>query len=364
MPLREKTTFVSSFGDNIYYTWQKVIELTEHKTVILNQNGLKNNIENNDRTVIRTFHLLQRPFSFISGIYHLATSKVIFIDNYFGFLSATNFRDQVRCIQLWHANGAVKKFGLEDPSIQFRSENAYKRFKKVYQRFHYVAVGSEKMEGIFKEAFDVNDESFIRTGIPRTDIFYDRKTKNSSTQQVKDYFNLPDDKKIILYAPTFRDSQLKQHSIKLNINQLYQELKDDYILLLRLHPAILKKYNNNYPDFIIDVSDYPEINHLLFVSDYLITDYSSIPFEYSLLNKPMIFYPYDLEEYRKTRGFWEDYETSMPGPIATTTSELIDIILKHQFDMGVIKQFSNEWNQFNHGNSSTKLIKRIYNEKS
>ncbi|WP_170158489.1 CDP-glycerol glycerophosphotransferase family protein [Aquisalibacillus elongatus] len=359
-PIRKKTTFVSSFGDNIYYSWEQVVQLTDHEAIILNTNGTHYDFGHQNRTKILNFHLLQNPISFIRGIYHLATSKFVFIDNYYGFLSATSFRDSVKCIQLWHANGAVKKFGLEDPSIRFRSRRAYDRFLKVYNRFHYIVVGSKKMEDIYKEAFAANDQQFLRTGIPRTDLFFNQELHQEVKESIKLNYNIPNDKKVILYAPTFRDTQLKQHSIKLNINKVYQELKDDYVLLLRLHPAILKKYNNNYPEFIIDVSDYPELNHLLFVCDYLITDYSSIPFEFSLLEKPMIFYPYDLEEYAKTRGFWARYEELVPGPIAKQTDELIDIIKNHEFNMDDVKRFSNEWNEFNDGQASEKLVNEVY----
>src|SRR5699024_1500932 len=93
------------------------------------------------------------PISWIRSIYHLATARVIFIDNYFGFLAATSFKENVTCVQLWHAAGAIKQFGLKDPSNQYRSKRANQRFKKVYKQFHQIVVGSEKMADIMKESF-------------------------------------------------------------------------------------------------------------------------------------------------------------------------------------------------------------------
>src|SRR5699024_9379731 len=93
------------------------------------------------------------PVHWIWSIYHLATSRIVFVDNYYGFLAATEFKPHVKCIQLWHAAGAMKQFGLKDLSIENRPKKAYKRFHKVYQRFDHVVVGSEHMANIFREGF-------------------------------------------------------------------------------------------------------------------------------------------------------------------------------------------------------------------
>lgn len=362
-PTKKKTVLVSSFGDNIYFVWKEVLEKTDDDVVILKIPGSKGNFIPNPRTKVIHFDMMRMPLSFILGVYHLATSRFIFIDNYFGFLSATPFKKGVTCVQLWHANGAIKQFGLKDPSIQFRTERAYKRFRKVYSRFHRIVVGSDEMAEIFKQAFHVEDNIILKTGIPRTDIFFNNEQINKLKDKLFNKYPMIKKKKVILYTPTFRDQQLRRHSIKLNIKKLYEELKDDYVFMLRLHPAIMKKYENNYPDFIVDVSDYPDANHLLFVTDILISDYSSIPFEYALLEKPMIFYPYDLDEYKVSRGFWKNYEEMVPGPIAKNTDELINLIKEEQVDLSHIKEFSKKWNKYNDGFASERLINYLYKDK-
>ncbi|PKR77779.1 CDP-glycerol--glycerophosphate glycerophosphotransferase [Halalkalibacillus sediminis] len=363
-PQRKKTVFISSFGDNVFFVWEKVLRETDHETVILQLPGTKGEFEEDRRTSVIKFDFAKNFRGFIKGVYHLATCKVVFIDNYYGLLAATPFKENVKCIQLWHANGAIKRFGLKDPSIRFRSEKAYKRFRSVYKRFDYITVGSDRMEDIFREAFYVEKEVMLKTGIPRTDIFYDEPLKEKISEELNEKYPMISGNKVILYAPTFRDQQLKKHSIKLDIKKIYQELKEDHVLLIRLHPAILKGYNNNYPDFIIDVSEYPDANHLLFITDYLITDYSSIPFEFSLLEKPMIFYPYDLDEYKQSRGFWEDYDLLVPGPIADNTDDIIRLIKENDFDLEELRHFSDKWNQYNDGHASQKLISEIYKKGS
>ncbi|WP_235872237.1 CDP-glycerol glycerophosphotransferase family protein [Siminovitchia acidinfaciens] len=296
----------------------------------------------------------------IRSIYHLATSDVIFIDNYFGFLASIQFKPNVKCIQLWHAAGAIKQFGLKDPSIENRSQKALQRFEKVYSRFDYVIVGGEKMANIFLESFRIREENLLRTGIPRTDFFFDETAMQEAADALIKEFPLIQQKKVILYAPTYRENEFNVSSLPLDIDQMHQQFKDEYILLLRLHPAVRLDFSNHYPDFVFDVSNHPDINQLLIVTDILISDYSSIPFEFSLLQRPMAFFAYDLEEYEKSRGFWEPYEQLVPGPVVFNTKDLIEAIQKYDFDFNQIVNFANEWNEFSTGTSSTRLIQAIY----
>ncbi|WP_188633435.1 CDP-glycerol glycerophosphotransferase family protein [Lentibacillus kapialis] len=298
----------------------------------------------------------------IRSVYHLATCEKVFVDNYFGFLAATAFKSNVQCIQLWHAAGAIKQFGLKDPVIQGRTLRAYQRFKKVYRQFDKVVVGSERMSSIFRESFNLSDNRILRTGIPRTDFFFDEVAKKNVQKTLVEEYPVINEKKVILYAPTYRDGSLNSAELELNINKMYQELKDKYVLFLRLHPAVNGEFQNKYPGFVVNVSSYHNMNHLLIVTDLLITDYSSIPFEFSLLDKPMAFFAYDLDQYTLDKGFWKAYEDLVPGPIAKNTPDLIDIIENETYDMDRIRSFAFRWNEYSQGRSSEQLIKAIYTE--
>lgn len=360
-PQKEKTIFVASFGDNIFYVLQEVEKQTNDQIVILRTSQCKFNfnIDSHHKVLdFETYNLID----WLRSIYHLATSKKVFVDNYYGFLAVTDFKSNVSCIQLWHAAGAIKQFGLKDPSNRFRSERAIDRFQKVYSRFNYVVAGSEKMANIFRESFGISNSQIIRSGIPRTDLFFNQEHLKQIEKSLKAEYPIIKNKKVILYAPTFRDGKLNDSTIKLNIESMYRELKEDYVLFLRLHPAMNVEFDNKYPNFIVDVSNYVDINELLVVSDLLITDYSSIPFEFSLLNKPMLFYAYDLEEYNQLKGFWEDYEQMVPGPITRTTDELIHSIKNGEFDLNTISSFAHQWNQYSVGYSSRRLVEALYTE--
>lgn len=281
-------------------------------------------------------------------------------DTYFGFLAVTDFKDEVDCVQLWHAAGALKKFGLMDPSINSRTKNARDRFRKVYSRFTHVVVGSEKMTSIFKKSFGISDDKIVRSGIPRTDFFYQLPMLGESEQELTAQFPIIKQKKVILYAPTFRDGDLINPKIHLDLARMYQELGQEYVLFLRLHPAVKLDTANLFPNFVYDVSYYKNINPLLTISDILITDYSSIPFEYSLLNKPMIFYTYDLDEYMQTRGVEDSYIAELPGPIVKNTNSLIKTIKFHQYDMNKVNAFSRTWNTYSKGTASNQLVSILY----
>lgn len=359
LPQKRKTVGVASFGDNIHFITRSIHALSDESIIILKDPACSYPFDTSFSRVIP--FTATHPISFLKSIYHLATATTILVDNYYGFLAVTNFKEDTTCVQVWHAAGAVKQFGLNDPSIKNRSEKAKARFQKVYDRFHYTIVGSEKMAAVFRNSFHVSNASILRTGIPRTDLFYDPVEKQKVIQHVKTSFPTTKNKKVILYTPTFRDGQLTNYQLALDIKKMYQAFSEDYVLFIKVHPAVSYVLNDEYADFVYDVSDYYDTNHLLLFADLLITDYSSIPFEYALLNKPIIFFAYDIEQYSKERGLVADYHKQMPGPIVSTTEAIIQTIKMDTFDMHRIQTFASQWNEYSTGQSSLNVAKIITN---
>ncbi|MEN2767349.1 CDP-glycerol glycerophosphotransferase family protein [Ornithinibacillus xuwenensis] len=342
------------------YTLKELEKQTDDQVVVLKNSQCKANFHADGRIILdfESTNIIH----WFRAIYHLATSHKIIVDNYYGFLAVTNFKENVLCVQLWHAAGAIKQFALTDPSVEFRSPRAYKRFVDVYHRFNYVVVGSEKMASIFRKSFDLSSEHILRTGIPRTDFFFNKQEMKAAEESLREDFPVINKKKVILYAPTFRDDQLNVAELELDIKRMYKSLSRDYVLFLRLHPAINAEFKNDFPGFIYNVSSYPNINHLLVITDILISDYSSIPFEFSLLEKPMIFYAYDIDAYHESRGFWENYEEMVPGPVVKTTEEIIEVVKQNQFNLQEVSVFANQWNQYSKGYASERLIQALYTD--
>lgn len=289
--------------------------------------------------------------------FHLMTSGKIIVDNYIGWFAKVKLNKKSECIQVWHANGAIKKFGLADQSINHRGKKANNRFLKVYNTFDKVVVGSDEMSTIFQMAFGLRPHQILKLGIPRTDLFFDKKRIDKIKIDMAKKIN-SQNKKIILYTPTFRDEEIVNFKLKLELDKMYKHLSKDYYLILKLHPSIKNTFDieKKYRNFVKDLSDYKQLNHLLLITDILISDYSSVPFEFSLLNKPMIFFSYDLNEYMKNRGLWYNYEDLVPGPIVKNTDELIYCIKSQSFEVRKVKAFSDNWNKYNDGQSSARFV--------
>lgn len=357
-PLQDKWTFMVTFDENTLYIYEEIKRQQLSKEIIFLYNGKQK--ERFDRlTGVPSFQLESFKFrDFFYSLYHLATSRKIIMDNYFGLLAVTKFKNEVECIQIWHAAGAIKTFGFEDLSVQSRTPRAFRRFQSVYNQFHRIVVGSDIMADRFLKAFHLPEKVILRTGIPRTDLFYNQNAKETAIKKLREKNPIIEDKKVILYAPTYRDQELEAFHLELDIKKLQQVLRDTHVLFLRLHPAVKGTLNLDAydPGFVFDYTGIHDTNELLFITDLLITDYSSIPYEFSILEKPMIFYAYDEKAYLGERGLWEPYSQMVPGPIARTTDEILQAIEQENDYLGQIQRFSEAWNKYSKGHSSENLV--------
>lgn len=186
---------------------------------------------------------------------------------------------------------------------------------------------------IYKRAFRVREEAMISTGLPRNDVLYN--TTPREVEDIKKRLNLPLNKKIILYAPTWRDStdNGKTCAIKPPVDARKWEaaFKDDYIVLFRMHAYTNKLLNMEFNDTLRDYSAYPNVNDLFKVADILISDYSASMADYSILERPVLSFAYDYDEYKKERGLYVDYEKEMPSGILRTEDDVIEYILNMDY---------------------------------
>jgi len=212
---------------------------------------------------------------------------------------------------------------------------------------------------IYKRDLNVLENNLILSGLPRNDELY-----HITDEQIASYkrlLNIPKNKKVILYAPTWRDStdNGKSYLIKPPIDLVYwqEELHDEYIILLRTHVYTNKLIGIKFNDFVLDFSDYPNINHLLVVSDILISDYSAIIFDYSILERPIICFGYDYDEYAKKRGFYIDLEKELPSGVLRSQKEVVEKIktLDYQAECQKIAQFKKKYLEAG-GNATEKCV--------
>lgn len=301
--------------------------------------------------------------------YAIGTFEYILLDDYSEATAFVKPRKKQKIVQLWHGSGAFKKFA-HSRTVKNGNIN---HIHPGYKWYTNSIDSSEHINECYAEAFSIPVERVIPTGVPRTDIFFDNvyiKAKQN------DFFNKHPElayKKIILFVPTYRGAKVEDADYdfdKLDLDKLYNELSDEYVLIIKWHPAL---YNNieygkskgldieKYKDFVYDMSDNREVNDLLFVTDILITDYSSIIFDYALLNKPIVYFMYDLAEYENDRGFYFPLEEYIYGPIAKTSEELIECIKSNDMCIDKRKVFTEKFINKNDGHATERVIETIFN---
>lgn len=204
-----------------------------------------------------------------------------------------------------------------------------------FSSMDYFCYASNYEKDIFRQAFRVREKAFIPTGLPRNDVLY--HVSEEQIVSIKKRLGLPLDKMIILYAPTWRDSNDGggSYAIKppVTASKWVEALGDDYMLLFRMHAYSNKVMGIEFNETLRDFSSYPNINDLFMISDILISDYSASMADYSILERPVVCFAYDYEDYRKERGLYMDYEKEMPSGILRTEDEVLNYILGMDYKM-------------------------------
>lgn len=302
---------------------------------------------------------------YVRMAYHFATSRHILIDDFYPIIYPLKIRKNADLVQLWHAVGAFKTFGYSRIGLPGGPSPTSKNHKN----YTKVIVSSDHIRKHYAEGFGVDIENVISTGIPRTDFFFDELKKEEVRSRLYEEFPFLRGKKVILFAPTFRGNgqQSAHYPFEvLNYDQLYQELSDEYIFLFKIHPFVKNQINipYQYSEFFYDFSDFREINELLLIADVLVTDYSSVCFEFALLQKPMIFFSYDVDEYIRTRDFYYEYFSFIPGPLAKTCNELVSIVKNNQYEFEKLDSFVQYFFDDLDGLSSKRVVDAILLEQS
>ncbi|TCN26707.1 CDP-glycerol glycerophosphotransferase family protein [Mesobacillus foraminis] len=299
-------------------------------------------------------------FEIIRLAYYAATSKATLLEENYPMVSPLKIRKNTDLIQLWHGAGAFKKFGYS----RLGQPGGPKINSKDHRNYTKAVVSSKNVVPQYAEGFDILEESILPLGIPRTDIFFDEAYKNEKRKELYDQYPFLKGKKVILFAPTFRGRGRKEAHYpieNLDFEKLYETFKDEYVFLFKLHFIVLNKViiPHKYAGFFYDFTDYREVNDLLLITDLLITDYSSICFEYSLLDKPMLFFAYDVEEYISKRGFYYEYQSFIPGHLVKDSNQLIEKIQNKDFAQQKVKPFRDYFFDYQDGKASERVVNQL-----
>ena len=300
----------------------------------------------------------------------MCKADILLMDNAFMPMSFFKVRRETKVLQLWHGTGSIKKFGQDSNKGRIKELE-----KRLNSNIDYLFVNSDLLTDEYAGAFGVDKAKVYSTGLPRTDwllkLINDDKL-DEKLNTIKDKISRKKNisikgKKIILYAPTFRDDEVDNPKLHINIEKLMKNLPDNIILFLRLHPFVSSAFNEK--DLLpnsFNVSDYKDLNELMVVSDGLITDYSSLIFDYCVLNKPMYFFADDIVEFGLNgRGFYLDYNKELPGIIPDSEEDLARIIIKDLSDKNseafkpVRDEFIKKYYKWLDGNSAKRVYETI-----
>ena len=323
-------TLSSKYQVIVYYTDIKVVNSEQLKKLGVESRSLKSII------------------GLVKAISDVTRSQIVFCDNYFAFLGSIKKKNTTKIYQIWHATGAIKKFGLEDKQFSQRSKADQKRFVQVYDSFDYFIVASQNMSEVFINSYGAKREQMLYLGFPRTDELF-----NSTTEKVKN------NKKIILYSPTYREGQTMLPP--LDVEKMREKLSAEYHLVIKLHPHVQHLAENKMNDDFVTWQTSKKTDDWLKETDVLITDYSSVAFDFSLVypSHKLIFYWYDERAYDETTGIQTNMKKTLVDDICYSEDEIIALIKNE--DKKELTDFNQAWNTYNDGKVSENIINYLQN---
>jgi CDP-glycerol glycerophosphotransferase len=271
-------------------------------------------------------------------------------------------------LETWHGT-PLKKLVFDMDDITSASPKYKQQVYKQSRAWDYLIAPNAFCSETFRRCF-MFDNKLLEIGYPRNDIMHS-KDKDTIAAKVRSRLGIGQNKKTILYAPTWRDDEFYgkgqyKFELQLDLNRMRERLGDEYAVLLRTHYFIADSLDvSAFGGFAYNVSKYDDISELYLISDILITDYSSVFFDYANLRRPMLFYTYDLEKYRDVlRGFYLDIEKEVPGPLLFTTDEVIDAVLRID---EVSRDYKQRYEEFYHrfcewedGHAAEKVVKSVF----
>lgn len=299
----------------------------------------------------------------------MATAQFVFITEGTDRLSGLKIRPETVFSQVWHGCGAFKKFGLACADGIFGASEEYMKKHPFYSGYTNVFVSSRNVVSAYEQAMGYPHDSGVvkPLGVSRTDVFFDSSFVESAVSRLLSVIPQAKDKKIILYAPTFRGHTASAVAPDfLDLKAAADALSEKYILLIKHHPHV--RNAPAIPDeccaFAFDVTQALDIDTLLCVSDICVSDYSSLIFEFALFERPMIFLAPDKDDYIDWRGFFYDYSDFTPGDVVNTTGELIDCVkrLETSFDKTKVMAFKEKFMSACDGHSTERILECVMSE--
>ncbi|HEX7173332.1 MAG TPA: CDP-glycerol glycerophosphotransferase family protein [Candidatus Limnocylindria bacterium] len=290
----------------------------------------------------------------VRGVYYLQTSGLVVVDNAYFPVHVVRHRDVTTVVQVWHAAGALKRFGLDAPVLRRPSERRF-----LHRNYDYVVVGGEAARGPYASALRTPVPRVLALGSPRTDFFFDASAMAAARERVLRAHPVLRNRRVVLYAPTFRGAgEAKRPPAGFDAERLRELLPSDHALVLKTHPNLDPAATPTAGfDAVIDHT--AEINEVFTVTDVLVTDYSSSIFEWALLRRPLVLLVGDLERYERDPGMYLDYRAGMIGTQVRDTDGVAAAIVGDVFDLAAYDAFVERHLAVSDGSASARFVERF-----
>lgn len=353
---------VSPPGNRILFTAQQRTQLEGNLLCV--RDRLKS--RNLDRYIDTKYWYDIKPQSFFARMKNnfrlarlIAISDIVLLDDYCSLLDSIDPDPTTVIAQLWHAGYGFKAVGFS----RFGRYGS-PQLDSGHRKYTYAICGAASLQPVYAEVFGIEQKAVLATGLPRIDQFLDPDSTTSTIKNFRDSYPQFINKKIILFAPTFRGrghGDAHYDYSRIDFASLYDWCGANAVVLIRMHPFIKDSppIPEEYRSRLVDFADYPSTNDLLHVVDILITDYSSIVYEFSLLNRPMLFFAYDEIEYQATRGFHCNYRKLAPGKICNTFSQLLEALTFEDYEFSKVAQYRDRYIDYKDTGSTDRVINQI-----
>lgn len=300
----------------------------------------------------------------------ISDAKYVFLNESTNVLSFLKLRKETVVTQLWHACGAFKKFGMSTADLLFGDDRKTLEKYPYHKNYTYATVSSPEVVWAYEEAMGYEDKKgvVVPVGVSRTDYFFKDEVKENAFEMLYKLFPEAKGKKVILYAPTFRGRVANAKTPNLlDVEMFRKNFEDEYVLVFKHHPFVKDRpsIQEECVKFARDLTEEMSIEQLLIVSDICISDYSSLIFEYSLFERPMIFFAYDLDEYYDWRGFYYDFKNFVPGPIYSDNESMIKYItdVAQRFDRKQVVEFRDKFMSACDGHATDRIMELVFQDK-
>lgn len=332
LPVKRKVSFISRQADSPSLDFQMLNreiqrQHPDYETVFLCRSlggGLPAKLR-------YCFHMLRQ-------MYHLATSQIVILDSYCIAASVLHHKKSLLIIQIWHSIGTMKKFGYSILDMPEGSSSKLAHVMNMHANYDYILAASDAYKSHLAEGFGYPLSQIVTLPLPRVEALESPAYREDAHRRIYARYPKLREKKTIVYVPTFRKGENE------SFRQAAAALADAvdytrYNLVIKAHP--LAQLQLSHKDAIVD-KEFSSFD-MLFISDYVISDFSCIIYEAAILKKPLYFYTYDYDHYLATRDIYIDYQEEMPGPICTSASDIIQAISQDSCNLKQVEAFLSKY---------------------